>query len=61
LRLAANAGKIRPQPGKRLKSGQSINISDENDVIDCFIDKGRARQSWPEGKNSGYLLSVFWF
>jgi hypothetical protein len=61
LRLSPDAGKIRPQPGKRLKSGQPISVSDENDVIDWFFDNRRARQSWPEGKSSGYLLSVLWF
>ncbi|EAA1980368.1 hypothetical protein DOV67_26410 [Salmonella enterica subsp. enterica serovar Java] len=59
--MSPDAGKIRLQPGRRLKNNQSISTSDRNDAIDWFVDDGNARQSWPEGKSSGYLLSCFWF
>lgn len=61
LRLAANAGKIRPESRKSSKKRQLIDISDENDVIDWFFDDRRVCQSWPEGKNSGFFYSFFGF
>ncbi|EAA2824223.1 hypothetical protein DKJ29_24805 [Salmonella enterica] len=61
MRLIADTGKIRPQHEKRSKNRQLISINDVNYVIDRFIDNKNVRQSWPEGKSSGYLLSCFWF